>query len=108
MAQIISHYHLPAVEVKALVKAAAVNTAKAYAMVPGLTKDVEAATVESVKQAWVKSYREVYLVSIAFGAVALIASCFIRSIPLEKKTGEVAVRLENEMQVDERKPEGEV
>ena len=96
MAPVIQSNHLSSKTAKALLEAAALNTADAYETVPNLTPKILAETELAVKQAYVQAFRLVYLVAVAFGVLAIIAASFTRTIPREKKTRERVVRMENE------------
>jgi len=85
----------------ALMKAAAANTAAAYAAVPGITAEVVAATQMAVKQAYVQAYRTTYLSALGFGAAAIAAAFLTKSVDLGMKNNKRIVRLENEKQVGE-------
>ena len=61
-----------------------------------MTSEVEIGTVLAAKQAWTSSYHTVYFTGMAFGFVALIAACFMRSTDVRKKTTGRAVQLESE------------
>ena len=81
---------------KALLAAAEVNTDSAYATVPGITDDVTAASQMAVKLSYVEAFKLVYLVSLAFGGLAIIAAFSTRSTDSKRKTNERAVVLKNE------------
>jgi hypothetical protein len=66
----------------ALMKAAAANTAAAYAAVPGISAEVIAATQMAVKQAYVQAYRTTYLSALGFGAAAIAAALLTKSTAL--------------------------
>jgi hypothetical protein len=85
----------------ALMKAAAANTAAAYAAVPGISAEVIAATQMAVKQAYVQAYRTTYLSALGFGAAAIAAALLTKSTALEMKNNKRIVRLENERSVGE-------
>jgi hypothetical protein len=80
----------------ALMKAAAANTAAAYAAVPGITAEVVAATQMAVKQAYVQAYRTTYLSALGFGGAAIVAALFTKTVDLRMKNDKRIVRLENE------------
>jgi hypothetical protein len=79
-----------------LLKASATNTAAAYNAVAGMTPQVLAAAQGAVQEAYIQSFRLVFLVAIAFGAVAICSAISTRSVPMEKKTNKRAVTMENE------------
>lgn len=87
----------------ALLEAAALNTAAAYKAVPGITAQITAAAGLAVKQAYVTAFRTTYLVAIAFGAAAMVAAFFTLSIDRNMKNGNRAVRLENEVKLEEKR-----
>lgn len=86
----------PAANMPALAKAAALNTAAAYKAVPGATAGVVAAAQLAVKRAYVHAFSTTYKAAIAFGLLATVAAFLTRDIDRGMKTGQRAVRLENE------------
>ncbi|CAK7210123.1 hypothetical protein SBRCBS47491_000664 [Sporothrix bragantina] len=84
--------------IAALVTAAKTNTAAAYAKVPGITNATISATEVAVKDAAANSYHLVYLVAIAFGALAIGASFSIKGVDDSARTSHTAVHLENDLQ----------
>ncbi|CAK7207013.1 hypothetical protein SEUCBS139899_009821 [Sporothrix eucalyptigena] len=85
-----------------LVTAAKTNTAAAYAKVPGITNTTITATELAVKVAAANSYHLVYLVAIAFGALAIAASFTIKGVDDRSRTSLTAVHLVNDLH-DSRK-----
>ena len=79
-----------------LIQAATLNTASAYAKVPGITKQVIAISRLAVKHAYVDAYRIVYLTAVGFAGLALISALMCSNVDPAKKTLEKAVMLENE------------
>ncbi|OQV10594.1 hypothetical protein CLAIMM_14571 [Cladophialophora immunda] len=79
-----------------LVIAAHNNTAAAYKLVPGMTSAIQNATMAAVDDSYIESFKLVYLVGIAFGAVAIGLALISKPIDKAKKTRERAVTLENE------------
>ena len=84
---------------KALLAASAKNTAAAYAAVKGITPEVIAAAQLAVKVSYVDSFRLVFQVAIAFGALGMCAALCTRSVDVRKKSNARAVRLENERSI---------
>lgn len=84
-----------------LLKAAGLNTAVAYRAVEGISNQTIAATQAAVKEANVEAYKLIYLVALAFGAVAIAASLSVADIKPEQRSKDVAARLED----DKRAPE---
>ncbi|CAK7212772.1 hypothetical protein SCUCBS95973_001578 [Sporothrix curviconia] len=82
--------------VAALLTAAKTNTAAAYAMVPGISNATISATELAVKEAAATSYHTVYLVAIAFGALAISAAFTVKGIDDSVRTSHTAVHLEND------------
>ncbi|KAB5513242.1 fungal trichothecene efflux pump [Coniochaeta sp. 2T2.1] len=80
----------------ALVEAAKVNTAAAYAKVPGMTKALEEAARMAVKLSYVQAFKLVYLVAIGFGGAAIIAASLTKNTDTSRKNDERAVVLKNE------------
>jgi hypothetical protein len=71
---------LPSADLPALFAAIAAGTATAMEAVPGITPTVIAAVGDAVKVAYSQAFKTVYLTSIAFGGLSIIASLFITSI----------------------------
>jgi len=61
-----------------------------------MTPQIRAAAQGAVKTAYIHSFRLVFLVAIAFGAVAIASALMTRSVPMERKTTHRAVVMENE------------
>lgn len=78
----------------AVIAAGGTNTAAAYAKVPGLTNSTIAAVQSAVKKANSESYKLVYLVAIAFGAVAIAAAFCTQAVDNRSRSNEIAARLE--------------
>lgn len=83
-------------DIQSLIEAAATNTAKAYAKVPGITPEVVEASTMAVKQSYVDAFKVCFLVAVAFGIFGSMCALLSRSTPLEKKNAEKAVLLEAE------------
>jgi len=83
---------LPKSSVPTLLKAIAAGTSDALDYVPGMTSKIAAVVGEATKTAYSLSFQTVYLTSIAFGGLAIIAAFFTRSID-DKMTSEVAQKL---------------
>jgi hypothetical protein len=81
---------------RALVQAAAANSASAYANVPGITSQVIEAARYAVKQAYIQAFQVVYYTALGFACLAIISALCISDIDPAKKTYEKAVQLENE------------
>ncbi|PMD55689.1 siderophore iron transporter [Hyaloscypha bicolor E] len=71
---------LPSADLPALFAALATGTATAMEAVPGITPTVIAAVGDAVKVAYSQAFKTVYLTSIAFGGLSIIAALFITSI----------------------------
>ncbi|KAL1889494.1 hypothetical protein Sste5346_008872 [Sporothrix stenoceras] len=71
---------LPSSSVEAAIAAVANGTAAALDAVPGMTSVIEAAIGDGVKTAYASSFKIVYLVALAFSAIAVIASFFTADI----------------------------
>lgn len=80
----------------ALLGASRVNSVAAYNAVAGMTPQVLAAAQDAVQTAYIHSFRLVFLVAIAFGAVAIASALMTRSVPMQNKTSRRAVIMENE------------
>jgi hypothetical protein len=71
---------LPQSSVSSLLGQLANGTSAAYAQVPGANSNIIAAIGAGTKSAYAASFSTVYLSSLAFGGVALIASFFVTDI----------------------------
>jgi hypothetical protein len=71
---------LPSADLSALLAAIAAGTPTALEAVPGITPTVTAAVGDALKVAYSQAFKTVYLTSIAFGGLSIIASLFITSI----------------------------
>jgi len=80
----------------ALVAAAKLNTAAAYAKVPGITPAITASAGLAAKLAWVDSFKLVWYVALGFGALSIMAACCTKSINPDMMNNNRAVVLENE------------
>ncbi|KAK5943976.1 hypothetical protein PMZ80_003257 [Knufia obscura] len=81
---------------RALVQAATVNTAAAYAKVPGISKQVIAASQWAVKLAYVEAFKVVYYTALGFASLAMVSALMVSNTDPAKKNMEKAVFLENE------------
>lgn len=81
-----------------LITAAAANTAAAYSAVQGMTPELSAAAMSAVRQSYVQGFRLVYLVAIAFGALAVCAAACTVSTDRSKKNNSRAVVMKNEVE----------
>lgn len=81
---------------RALIQAAAANTAAAYAKVPGITAQVTEASQFAVKLAYTQAFKVVYYTALGFAVLAIGSALLVRNIDPEKKTMAKAVILENE------------
>ena len=87
--------------VDALIKAAKVNKPVAYNAVEGISNSTIAAVKHAVLISNSKSYRNVYLVAIAFGCVAICAALSVKSIDKSQRTNAVAAKLEDDVKQEE-------
>ncbi|CZR65194.1 uncharacterized protein PAC_15094 [Phialocephala subalpina] len=71
---------LPNTSLPALFAAIGVGTETAMEGVPGITPGIIAAVGDAVKVAYSQAFKTVYLTSIAFGGLSIIAALFITSI----------------------------
>ncbi|KAF3025854.1 hypothetical protein E8E14_014780 [Neopestalotiopsis sp. 37M] len=86
---------------QALVKAASTNTAAAYKAVQGSTPALQAAAALATKFAYVDAFSLVYLIAIAFGAVATAATFLTVNTDMKLKTMQRAVYLRGERPTEE-------
>src|SRR6185437_5736776 len=71
---------LPTADLPALFAALAAGTQTALEAVPGINPTIIAAVRDAVKVAYSQAFKTVYLTSIAFGGLAIIAALFITSV----------------------------
>ena len=76
----------PAASLAKLIGAAKLNTAAAYKAVPGITPQIQAASVHANREAYLTGAHLSYEVALAFGLCGCIAAFFITSIDGRKYT----------------------
>ncbi|KAF4625847.1 hypothetical protein G7Y89_g12321 [Cudoniella acicularis] len=91
---------LPTSSLDSLFAALTAGTAAALQKVPGITTDIIAAVGEAVKTADSQAFKTVYLTSIAFGGLSIIAALCASNVD-EKLTDQVARRFRGTNNVDE-------
>lgn len=83
------------------IAAAEAGTEAAYEAVPGLTPSIEKAIKLAVQAANVQSFRTMFLVSLAFGLTAILASWFIGNLD-GHLTDDVARKLQGAKRIEEK------
>ena len=83
---------LKASEIPALFDAITAGTAAALNAVPGITPAIEKAVGGALQDAYYAAFKTVYLVSITFGGLAILAALFSKNID-ELMTGQVARKM---------------
>ncbi|KAB5539473.1 fungal trichothecene efflux pump [Coniochaeta sp. 2T2.1] len=83
----------------ALLAAAKANTPAAYSKVEGITNATISAVQYAVKEANSEAYKIVYLVAIAFGAVAIAAAFTTKGVDESQRNSSTAAQLETEKKV---------
>lgn len=91
---------LPARSVAGFLQALTTGDAAGLEQVPGITAAIISAGSQALKVAHVDTFRTVYLVSIAFGAVGIVTSFFTANLSAEM-SGKVAAVLHEEERVHE-------
>ena len=71
---------LPSSSLTDLLEAVSAGTTAAYDAVPGMTASILGKVTEAVKTAYSQSFRTVFLASIAFGGLSVIAACFAEGV----------------------------
>ena len=71
---------LPITQIVGFLEALASQNQTAVAEIPGLTPAILEAAQEAVQETYVAAFKRVYLVSIAFGGAAVVASIFLGNI----------------------------
>jgi hypothetical protein len=100
---------LPETSLTDLLEAVSAGTTSAMEAVPGINENIMTAVFNAVKTAYSQSFRTVFLVSIAFGGLAVVAA--FASVPVDEKLDNaVAAKLsgtgaDNEVQNEEEKEE---
>jgi hypothetical protein len=74
----------------------AVGTVGAFSHVPGITPAVEAAAAQALKNAYADALKKVFLITIPFNVVAVIAALFIKDVS-KYFTNHVAIHLEKDI-----------
>ncbi|KIW78953.1 hypothetical protein Z517_08793 [Fonsecaea pedrosoi CBS 271.37] len=92
---------LPSSSVDQLLGAMLTATGGPVTDVPGYTAEIGVAVSHAVKSAYVASFRYVWLSSIAFGAVSLICTIFVKDLS-HQLNDTVAIRLQKEQQQDQQ------
>jgi hypothetical protein len=82
--------------IPALIQAAALNSAEAFADIPGVTDQIITNSQWAVKVSYTRAYQVVYYTALGFAALALICAISCSNVDPAKKTLEKAVHLENE------------
>lgn len=77
-----------------MLKALASKSAAALEAVPGVTPSILAAVAAAAKDAYKVAFQLNYLISLAFGGLAIIAACSVRSLDGHLNTS-VARRLQH-------------
>ncbi|RAK94022.1 siderophore iron transporter [Aspergillus costaricaensis CBS 115574] len=83
---------LPSSSLTDLLEAVSAGTTAAYDAVPGMTASILGKVTEAVKTAYSQSFRTVFLASIAFGGLSVIAACFAEGVDA-RFTKDVAAKL---------------
>ena len=87
-----------------LVAAARLGTPAAYASVPGITDEIQAAATTGNKLAYLDGARMSYLIAMAFGVIACVAAFWIPSIDRRKYTDKtVAVQEQDRRRLEDKK-----
>ena len=68
---------LPASSLPDLFKAITAGTAAAFAKVPGITPQIEAAVSTAIRSAYVSSFHIVFYATIPFSALLVLSACFV-------------------------------
>lgn len=71
-------------------------TAGSYAQVPGMTDSITAAVSQALVTAYTRSFRIVFLATIPFSVILVVAACFVPNME-QFLTGNVAKRLQDEV-----------
>jgi len=93
----------PSTNLARLTAAARLNTAAAYAAVPGITPAVQAAATLANKQAYLAGAHLSYQVALAFGICGCIAAFFIPSVDRRKYTKKTVALQESDRKAIETK-----
>lgn len=100
----LSPFNLAPATVTRLVTAARLNTAAAYASIPGITPAIRAAATLGNKEAYLEGAHLSYLVALAFGLVGTVAAFWIPSVDKRKYVNKtVAVQKHDRKALEEKK-----
>jgi hypothetical protein len=99
----VAKFNLPAASLTKLITAAKLNTAAAYKAVPGITPQIQAASVHANKEAYLTGAHLSYEVALAFGLCGCIAAVFLTSIDERKYTKKTVALQEADRRVLEEK-----
>jgi hypothetical protein len=100
--------NFPTANLAKLEAAAKLGTAAAYAKVPGITPQIQAAAVLGNKEAYLEGAHLAFQIALAFGLVATICAVFIPDIDERKYTDKtVAVQDADFKELQARKLAGE-
>ena len=99
---------LPISSIPAMINALGIRTPEAYSSVPGISPEIIDLGLVAYKEAYVSSFRLVYLVGIAFGALGLLTAFFTPNTD-HLLNAKVAATLHNDKtRIDEEKTEPRV
>lgn len=93
---------LPQTSLPSLFEAIGSGNPAAMATVPGITPSIMAAVGQALTTAYVKSYRVVFLVSIAFSVWAIVSACMLRKFGTENTGNHVHIKPANESLLHQR------
>ncbi|KAF2496742.1 MFS general substrate transporter [Lophium mytilinum] len=97
----------PPANIPKLIAAAKLGTAKAYAAVPGITPAIEGAIALANKEAYLQAFHVVFLASLAFGCIGVVAAFFTESVDTRKYTKRTFAVVENEHKNEVQDVKGE-
>lgn len=91
---------LPVTSVASLLAALGAGETAAITEIPGVTPSILQVAAATLHEAYAHSFKVVYFATIAFGALSLIACCFVPDIGA-KMSGDIIRRLESHNDVED-------
>ncbi|KAF2397466.1 MFS general substrate transporter [Trichodelitschia bisporula] len=99
----LSDFDIPSAVMPKLITAAKLNSAAAYAAIPGMTPEIKAAAVHGNRLAYLDGAHLAYQVALAFGLLGCISALFITSIDTRKYTKKTVALQEQDRKILEDK-----
>lgn len=108
VASSVSGFNFPTQDLARLTAAAKLNSAAAYAAVPGITPLIKSTVMLANKHAYLDSSRLAFYIAVSFGVVAVVAAIFTADIDKRKYNNHTVAVMETEHKGLKSKTEGDV